>query len=59
MGLELSKKTNEKAKEKEKKDVQKVASDPLPVIVGLIFGIGVLIFAFLLIIGVQYGFITL
>ena len=50
----MSKKTDEnKAEEKTTR------ADPLPIIVGLIFGLGVLLFAFLLIIGVQYGFIVL
>ena len=52
-------KEGEEEKDKEESGPRKVASDPLPIIVGLIFGVGVLLFAFILIIGVQYGFIAL
>ena len=44
---------------KEAKPPRKVTSDPLPIIVGLLFGLGILLFAFILILGVQYGFIVL
>jgi len=55
----LSKKVNDEKAGENKPEEKKTRADPLPIIVGLIFGIGVLLFAFLLIIGVQYGFIVL
>jgi hypothetical protein len=55
----VKKKETDKEEVEEAKTPRKVASDPLPIIVGLIFGLGIIIFAFILIIGVQYGFIVL
>lgn len=55
----MSKKVNDKKADENKPEEKKSRADPLPIIIGLIFGIGVLLFAFLLIIGVQYGFIVL
>lgn len=55
----MRKKKNNEKEEVQEKVARKVTSDPTPIIVGLIFGLGVLIFAFILIIGVQYGFIAL
>jgi hypothetical protein len=50
---------SDKEADKNKAEEKTTRADPLPIIVGLIFGLGVLLFAFLLIIGVQYGFIVL
>ena len=55
----MSKKVNDEKADENKAEEKKTRADPLPIIVGLIFGIGVLLFAFLLIIGVQYGFVVL
>jgi len=56
----LSKKKEKSEEEVEEvKPPRKVTSDPLPIIVGLIFGLGIILFAFILILGVQYGFIVL
>ncbi len=59
VGKKLRKKKNNEKEEVQENVARKVTSDPTPIIVGLIFGLGVLIFAFILIIGVQYGFIAL